>query len=645
MLVTQNGNGPMDARLTPSQHKSKDPHSGPEVKDYRFITSARASNNLHSTNVIMGLAYAMVHVHYNIPLAITLTLLSWPFLTRLDWTKISILIAVSVLATIPWDSYLVRNQIWTYPQNAVLGYTLFSIPLEEVFFFVIQTYNTSLIYIVLTRRLVFSAYLCGPSPVWKTAGSVFLSILTLMGVLAMFATGHYTYLGLILSWACPFLLLQWTFSSGFLLALPSRELVSSVAIPTIFLWVVDTLALRNGHWVIENPTKLGIQLWEGLDIEEAIFFLLTNVLVVNGLVVADRAIALRHFRQAHSTGDVCDGPLFTRVLFNDIARAGMPDASLVSHLSRAVNCLAHSSQSMYMGSAMFQGSLRIDLIYLYSFCRVVDDLVDEGEGKPRARAVVQQCNDLLLLKFAHAREFREKIGASALGLGGPAELIEAIDKLPVSRLTIQPLQSLLEGFRFDLSFDAKTNTFPIAHESDLDRYSYHVASTVARCILDLVFHHFSTHPSATDPSLRRKVAFAAEQMGKALQYVNVARDIGRDAAIDRVYLPTSWLNEIGLCPADVIFCPSDPRMERLRYRLITRAKSLYSESEVAFQYLPIQVQGPLRATVASYMEIATVLEKGVRPRRPNQKLKLSFGRRLVVAYMAMSNMGLSTCRS
>lgn len=41
-----------------------------------------------------------------------------------------------------------------------------------------------------------------------------------------------------------------------------------------------------------------------------------------------------------------------------------PDNHLVSSLARSVNKLALSSQSMYIGSAMFQGALRIDLIYL-----------------------------------------------------------------------------------------------------------------------------------------------------------------------------------------------------------------------------------------------------------------------------------------
>lgn len=267
---------------------------------------------------------------------------------------------------------------------------------------------------------------------------------------------------------------------------------------------------------------------------------------------------------------------------------------------------------------------------------MADDLVDEASSEAIAGAIIEECNHLLITKFAHPFQFRENLRETAPGLCASLELIDVIDNLPVSRLTIQPLQSLLEGFRTDLKFSTQHNIFPIENESDLDCYSYRVASTVARCILDLIFHHFPTHPSAVDTSFRRDVVFAAEQMGKALQYVNVARDIGRDAAIKRVYLPTTWLKEVGLSQTDVIFCPSHPRLKELQSRLLDRAGRFFDNSEAALECLPTEVQGPLRATVANYMEIGTVLKEGTRPRRPWQKLKLSFGRRFLVAYAAMS---------
>lgn len=40
----------------------------------------------------------------------------------------------------------------------------------------------------------------------------------------------------------------------------------AVVIPTVYLWICDSCALRRGTWVIERGTKLGFAAW-GLEIE------------------------------------------------------------------------------------------------------------------------------------------------------------------------------------------------------------------------------------------------------------------------------------------------------------------------------------------------------------------------------------------
>lgn len=91
------------------------------------------------------------------------------------------------------------------------GATLFSIPLEEVFFFVIQTYNTGLLYVILTKRLVLPAYL-EPSTKRRVLPSLVTLVICgalLSGVACFWYGGKYTYLGLILLWVSPVVLLQW----------------------------------------------------------------------------------------------------------------------------------------------------------------------------------------------------------------------------------------------------------------------------------------------------------------------------------------------------------------------------------------------------------------------------------------------------
>ena len=56
------------------------------------------------------------------------------------------------------------------------------------------------------------------------------------------------------------------------MGLPFSSTIAPIFLPTLYLWSVDTLALKRGTWVIESGTKLGWHLWDGLEIEyEALF--------------------------------------------------------------------------------------------------------------------------------------------------------------------------------------------------------------------------------------------------------------------------------------------------------------------------------------------------------------------------------------
>lgn len=124
-------------------------------------------------------------------------------------------------------------------------------------------------------------------------------------------------------------------------------------------------------------------------------------------------------------------------------------------------------------------------------------------------------------------------------------------------------------------------------------------------------------------------------MGIALQYVNISRDIAKDAAIGRVYLPTSWLKEHGLTPQDVLENPDGPVIEKLRGRLLEKAFALYEDAQSAMSQLPVDARAPMRVAVESYMEIGRVLrERGYKVKEGQATVpKL---RRLKVAWRVLS---------
>ncbi|KAI9755236.1 MAG: hypothetical protein M4579_004368 [Chaenotheca gracillima] len=565
----------------------------------------------------MGFDYALVHLKYTIPPALALTALYRPLLTRLDLYKIGFLISIAVVSTIPWDSYLIHQRIWTYPAHVVAGPTLFAIPIEELFFFVIQTYNTTLLYLFLSKPLLHPAYLVAttqgrerrwrlPLAAVRTGGQTVLGLLIAWGVSMVVEAKQATYMGLILIWAGPFLFLLWSLAYQFVVGLPRTSTLWPIVVPTLYLWIVDTLALQRGTWVIESDTKLGIQIWKGLEIEEAVFFLATNTLIVFGLVAFDNAIAvLELFPALFPPPPTLPWPsTLVRALLISSDRYR---ATRVAGIAEALARLRAKSRSFYLASAVFTGRLRIDLVLLYSFARAADDMIDNAETSTEAELNCSNLRKFLDLCYG---SFDDPVKLEQfLQTSFPDNVQNALRLLPTSYLSERPLYELLEGFHTDLQFDddtTGTGSWPITTEADLDLYAMRVAGTVAELCLELVFYHNHTSISAEQ---RRRLVKAGGRMGVALQCVNIARDIAVDANINRVYVPTSWLKDAGMTPEDLVRHPNGASAEALRHRMLDKAEGIYDEARPAINELPPAVRGPMAVAVESYMEIGRVLRE------------------------------------
>ncbi|KAI7181380.1 Lycopene beta-cyclase [Hortaea werneckii] len=593
----------------------------------------------------MGYDYALVHLTYTLPPALLLTAIYFPLTTRLDLYKLSFLITVAVLSTIPWDSYLIRTNIWSYPPNAVLGPTIWQIPIEEVFFFVIQTYNTTLLYLLFSKPVLHSVYLVKEDKAskdgkkWqyiKFAGQALFGLAVKKGIDYIRAEGPKTYLGLILVWASPFLFMLWSLAYQFLVRLPLTNTVLPITLPTLYLWIVDTLALKRGTWVIEKGTKTGWELWPGLEAEEAIFFFLTNCLIVFGLVAFDNAVAILntfpiHFRKVPALPSPA---LLVKAL---LLPAGTYDDDRILGLQQSVDRLRAKSRSFYLASSTFQGRLRIDLIILYSFCRVADDLIDNASSPAEAKTWVKKLRNFLDLSYGGdtknakgeiIRGSDKNRGAATLFAvqNFPQDAFLTLLLLPVDRLSKEPLAELLNGFEMDLAFVPTNPTGPIRSEPDLDLYGARVAGTVALLCIQLVLHHHplpaTSSPTALEAQTKRLMA-AGHHMGIALQYTNIARDLFLDAVEShRCYVPPSWLKKEKLSPesflANLLASTSShaedagffqKKVGTIRGKLLDRSFEFYNKSRGAIEELPVQARAPMRVAVESYMQIARELRK------------------------------------
>ena len=227
------------------------------------------------------MTYLQFHLVFTLPLLGAL----WVLRPRRvqAWWPLAALVVIAFVYTTPWDNYLVANQVWTYSPDRVLA-TIGHVPVEEYSFFVIQTLITGLLF-VLIRAHHFPAT-PAPSSRWaRLPGALVFGTLSVVGWVLAARGGHGLYLGLLLGWGAPILALMWAFGGEMLWA--RRRLIGwTVALPTLYLCVADRIAIGLGVWHISDATRTGVELI-GLPIEEALFFFVTNLLIVQGFALSE----------------------------------------------------------------------------------------------------------------------------------------------------------------------------------------------------------------------------------------------------------------------------------------------------------------------------------------------------------------------
>jgi lycopene beta-cyclase len=203
---------------------------------------------------------------------------------------------VAFIYTTPWDNYLVATGVWHYDLNLVTGIIFGYVPIEEYTFFIVQPILTGLFFILLARYLPTSAIAVN-NPRYRMIATGFGLITWLMATVVLILTffnasfARFTYISLTLAWALFPIVIQLAFGAD-ILGRHWLKVLLGIAIPTLYLSWADSLAINSGTWTINPEQSLNIFLGT-LPLEEALFFLITNMLVVIGmtLVLAEESQA------------------------------------------------------------------------------------------------------------------------------------------------------------------------------------------------------------------------------------------------------------------------------------------------------------------------------------------------------------------
>ncbi|MBZ0319545.1 MAG: lycopene cyclase domain-containing protein [Anaerolineae bacterium] len=200
------------------------------------------------------------------------------------WRIVVILIGIAVVYTTPWDNYLVATGVWSYDPALVTGITFGWVPLEEYTFFILQPIMTGLWLLFLARRVRPEEPFV-PQLNIRLASVAVISIAWLTSI-GLFLSGWepVTYLSLELMWGFPAIMVQLVFGADILWH-QRRLVIPAILIATLYLCVADSLAIQDGTWTINPDLSLDILVGGILPIEEVLFFLLTNTLVVFGVIL------------------------------------------------------------------------------------------------------------------------------------------------------------------------------------------------------------------------------------------------------------------------------------------------------------------------------------------------------------------------
>lgn len=302
------------------------------------------------------LTYAGVHLTYTLPAVGVLALVCRPFLSRTEALKIALICAAAVAYTAPWDEYMLRHGTWTYAPDRVLA-TVGRVPVEECAFTVVQVTLTSLWTALCVR--------------WRTPCTRFnhdartyrLIRWTPVAALAALAAAGYWlaapgrstfYAGSVLWWAGPVAAFLW-YGAGNYVARGAGPSAAAVAAPTLYLCWVDNAALRARVWHVARATSLDVFVADHLPLEEALFILVTNAVVVLAVSAFDKA---RGMTDAYPAAFPCRFAVTwpsVRQTFRAFVtpECSMP-ATVTADFRQCARVLARASKSFTAASHLFQ---------------------------------------------------------------------------------------------------------------------------------------------------------------------------------------------------------------------------------------------------------------------------------------------------
>jgi phytoene synthase len=226
--------------------------------------------------------------------------------------------------------------------------------------------------------------------------------------------------------------------------------------------------------------------------------------------------------------------------------------------------IAEHSKSFYLSSWLLPRDVREASWALYAFCRRADDAVDELE----ARADPLKNVELLRARLSDVYRGTPPPHPIDRAFARVAQHYEIPESLP---------GALLDGMQMDAHGRQYEST------EDLLLYCFRVASVVGLMMTCIMLG------SARAP---RIVWLRAADLGIAMQLTNIARDVGEDARRGRVYIPSAWLEDVGIDRESLLTLDrSTPATKALTRRALFVRASIWRAELIDYDKIPCNFHG------------------------------------------------------
>lgn len=234
--------------------------------------------------------------------------------------------------------------------------------------------------------------------------------------------------------------------------------------------------------------------------------------------------------------------------------------------------LQQGSLTFFAASLLLPSGVREPASALYAFCRLADDVVDDGDLAGSGAAIAGLRSRL-----------NSVYQGRPLGITADRALAQVVAQ---HRIPIALLEALLEGFEWD------TQGRHYETLDELQAYAARVAGSVG-AMMSLLMGVRSAD------GLSR-----ACDLGVAMQLSNIARDVGEDARMGRLYLPRQWLREAGMDPDAWLQQPVfTEALGSVVARLLAAADVLYQRVDAGVAQLPLACRPGINAARFLYADI------------------------------------------